>query len=209
LPAERRLKGDALAEMYIRAAATAARRLPPEHAAGGFLTGLGIALDDSPVLRNNPGTAKLCKYAESDDERKQRLAVLGSPTLRGRRDLCQHFCVSCALTEVVGPGLARTIGLLKEEKDMRGGTGFSFCDMSANLAGIRLGELLKQKHLTLEKLAKDFLASSYLIDPKGLKEGMNVKQFTARYGSFEDRRFKDEMMRVEELVHDLPGHRTR
>jgi hypothetical protein len=81
--------------------------------------------------------------------------------------------------------------------------------MSANLGGIRLGKLLKEKHITLEKLAKDFRASDYLIDPKGLKEGMNARQFAARYGSFEDKRFRDEMTRVEKRVDDLPGPKTR
>src|SRR4051812_8184148 len=61
-----RLRGDAMTDAYVRRAAAAARQLLPEQAVAGFLIGLGIALDDSTVLRNNPLTAELCRQAESD-----------------------------------------------------------------------------------------------------------------------------------------------
>src|SRR5262245_59180882 len=48
-----RRTGDALTEYYVRAAATAARRLPEKEAIPAFLLALGIALDDSSLLRDN------------------------------------------------------------------------------------------------------------------------------------------------------------
>src|SRR5438105_11707938 len=53
LPADRgaresvRRAGDELTELYVRAAAEAARKLPAEQATSAFLLGLGVALDDS------------------------------------------------------------------------------------------------------------------------------------------------------------------
>src|SRR5262249_48731598 len=67
-----------------------------------FLTALGIALDDSTLVRDNRLLAGFYRRVESDEERKRRLAVLGSPTVRGRRDWCQHFAVSCMLTALAG-----------------------------------------------------------------------------------------------------------
>src|SRR5438270_751158 len=70
LPPKERRTGDALTELYIRSAAEAARRLPVDQAVAGFLVGLGVALDDSKILRRNPLTSALCKRIESDAERK-------------------------------------------------------------------------------------------------------------------------------------------
>jgi hypothetical protein len=54
-----RRTGDDLTTYYIREAATATRRLPAEHAAAAFLLGIGIALDDSDLLRNQVLTGLL------------------------------------------------------------------------------------------------------------------------------------------------------
>src|SRR5439155_12630756 len=102
-------------------------------------------------------TAALCRRAESDAERKQRLAVLGAPTMRGRRDLAQHFVVSCALVAVVGESLAEAAGLFKEQQDARpGGSGFSFVDLNADLAGVALAMRLKRGGISLEMLEKSY-----------------------------------------------------
>src|SRR5439155_1495512 len=79
---------------------------------------LGIGLDDSEMVRQFPAYSGLWKACESDDERKVRLAVLGNPTVRFRRDLCQHFAVSAALTALEGPAKAEAFGLMKEVLDM-------------------------------------------------------------------------------------------
>ena len=48
-----RRSGDELTVHYIRVAAAAARRLPEKEAAPAFLLALGIALDDSTLIRSN------------------------------------------------------------------------------------------------------------------------------------------------------------
>jgi len=62
-------------------------------------------------------------------------------TVLNRHDLAQHFTVSAALTVSAGSGLANAIGLFKELDDSRDGTGFSFDDLLADRAGVRLAEL--------------------------------------------------------------------
>ncbi len=95
-PKDKQRKGDELTVEYIRAAAAAAASLPRAQAAGAFLVGLGLGLDDSTILRNNPVVSAFCRKVETDAERGTRLKVLGKPTMRARRDWTQHFVVSCA-----------------------------------------------------------------------------------------------------------------
>jgi hypothetical protein len=78
-------RGDRLTELYVRRAAAAAEKLPSDRAAKAFLLGLGITLDRSSILRRSPIVSDLCRQAESGPELAERLAVLGTPTMRGRQ----------------------------------------------------------------------------------------------------------------------------
>lgn len=202
-----RRTGDQLTAHYIRVAATAARRLPARQQAASFLVALGIALDDSRILRANPLTAALCRKVESNEERRKRLAVLGSPTMRGRRDLAQHFVVSCALTELVGAALAESAGLLKEQQDSMGGSGFSFIDLCADFSGVTLAVRLKKGEVKLENLARGFHVEDYLPELKGLREGLTAVQFARDFGSPTDRRFLAEVDRIRRRIRELPAYR--
>ena len=84
-------------------------------------------------------------------------------TVLGRHDLVQHFTVSAAVTVSAGSGLANAIGLFKELDDSRGGTGFSFDDLLADRAGVRLAELATetpQHARALQQRMRDQLSES-------------------------------------------------
>jgi hypothetical protein len=198
---------DDLTEYYVRAAASAARRLPEKEAAPAFLLALGIALDDSSLLRSNLLTRGLWRQVEPDSARKQRLAVLDSPTLHGRHDLAQHFTVSAALTAAFGPQAAESAGLLKEMLDARGGSGFSFADLSADFAGIAFARRLLDKPNRLADVEKTFRIGDYAISPRGLPEGLTAEQFDKRYGSFKDERFQRLQGDIRKRIEALPGYR--
>lgn len=69
--------GDDLTVYYVRAGAAATRRLPAEQAVPSFLLALGIALDDSPLLRQSLLTRTLWRKVETDGERQRPgLAIL-------------------------------------------------------------------------------------------------------------------------------------
>src|SRR5436309_3720944 len=72
-------KGDELTALYYREAARAANRLPAKSRADAFLLALGVALDESDLLRNNPLTRELWQQVEPDEARQRRLRVLGTP----------------------------------------------------------------------------------------------------------------------------------
>jgi hypothetical protein len=208
--AARPLAGDALTELYVRAAAAEACRLPVAQAVPAFLAALGITLDDSDLVRGNLLVGPFCTQVEPDDERKARLAVLGSPTMRERHDWCQHFAVSCMLTALAGPVAAEAAGLLKERLDMRpGGTGFSFADLGADYAGVAFAVRLRQGGLALEKLAAGFAVKDHVPGPAGLPDGLTAEQFKKRYGSFDDDRYKDEVARIRKRITELPGQKDR
>jgi uncharacterized protein YfiM (DUF2279 family) len=201
-----RRSGDELTVHYVRAAATAARRLPDKEAAPAFLLALGIALDDSTLLRSNLLTRGLWRKVEPDDARKKRLAVLGEPTLHGRHDLAQHFSVSAALTAAAGPQAAESAGILKEIMDSRGGSGFSFADLSADFAGIAFARRLLDKPALLADVEKSFRVGDFAISPRGLPEGLSAAEFAKKYGSLKDHRYLRVQEDIRKRIAALPGY---
>lgn len=60
--------------------------------------------------------------------------------LRNRGDLSKHFLISAGLAVSTNSQLANLIGVAKEVDDSDGGSGFSFADLAADKAGVKLGE---------------------------------------------------------------------
>ncbi|NQU19643.1 MAG: matrixin family metalloprotease [Candidatus Nealsonbacteria bacterium] len=217
------LQGDKLMEYYVRRAAIAARRVPRNYAPKAFLLGLGIGTDSSNVLRESLLIGKICRKVESDDERRKRLTVLGSPTVHNRRDLAQHFAVSCALSVVVGSRGAEIAAIAKELADARSGSGFSFADLAADLAGIAFADNILASpaaggtgspavgvtapKLSLDRVASRFTVADYLPVHTGLPEGISWDKFRATYGSTADDRFSRAKAVIQKRIEQLKGYR--
>ena len=104
-------------------------------------------------------------------------------TLAGRSDFPQHLLVSATLAAESGTPLADLIGLYKELADARTGSGFSFNDVAANRAGVRLGELAVGAPMQLQaRLAAALHDEDLLPDVSDLPEFMNEADFRRRYG---------------------------
>lgn len=104
-------------------------------------------------------------------------------TLQGRVDLAQHFAISAALAAWAGEPLANTIGLDKEVDDARGGSGFSFADLTADRAGTRFGELAVRQPARLAAALAGGLASEGIMPATdGLPEPMQADEFRRRFG---------------------------
>ncbi len=201
-----RLAGDRLTEFYVRRAAGAAAELPEEHAADAFLLGLAVALDDEGVLQNNAVLKKLLEQVDPTDQRRRRLASLGRPTMNRREDLRRHFVVSCGLAVIAGRG-AETIGLLKELADAKHGSGFSFADLTADLAGTRFARQVGEGHLRLRHLAESFTVGDFLPETGRQPEGLSWESFQENYGSVSDKRFRQRVEEMRRRIAALPGHR--
>jgi hypothetical protein len=200
-------KADALTDYYIRSATAAARCLPEKQRVPALLLALGVALDRSALMRNNPATAIAWRRIESDAERTERLKVLGTPTVHARHDLAQHFAVSAALTALLGAKAAEVAGVLKELLDAEpGGSGFSFADLAADLSGVAFAQRLLDDPARLAGIEKTFSVAAYAVPPKGLTEDLTIEQFTTKYGSVRDTRFRKELEALRKKVQALSGH---
>jgi len=201
-----RLDGDRLSEHYVRRAAAAAGQYPGSIAPDAFLLGLGAALDDSDLLWGNPTLRPLLRQLESPAERDARLAVLGSPTMRSRRDLARHFAVSAMLTVLLGPQTAEWLGLQKEIADSHGDSGFSFADYSANLSGIAFALAVQQRKIPLERLENGFLVDDFLPDPAAMKENIPWPEFSETYGATPGKRLFAEREELRQRILAQPGY---
>jgi hypothetical protein len=166
------LRQDRLTEHYVRCAAAAAQAVPPEVAPAAFLFGLGIALDTSETLLQNRLTREFSLAVETSSERQQRCRVLAHPTMLNRRDLAQHFFLSGYLATIVGSAAAEAAGVAKELADAKSGSGFSYVDLAADLAGIAFAERLLRHELSLPELAQQFEIARFMPDLGQLPEGV-------------------------------------
>ncbi len=203
-----RPQGDELTNFYIQRAAQAASELPEETRHLAFLLGIGIALDDSDFLPENPLTRKLCQSVESSRERQQRLAVLGNPTMLGRHDLAQHFVVSAFLTAHSGSLLADAAGVAKEYLDAQGGSGFSFADLAADQAGISFARLVVARKLGVKELGLGFATADYMPTIEGLPEDLSAATFRKEYARDSGRRFHELRAEIRARVQSLAPYRS-
>lgn len=204
------LTGDALTAEYVKTAATAAMQeglsAGPADRVGGFLLGLAVALDDSDALRAHPLTAGAAKLAESDAEREERLAVLGNPTIRGRRDLCRQFAVGCGTGELLSRPRAEEVALDRfVSPDARAKrAGLSFPALAAEFAGIALAQADHTSLDPVRRAAEKFTPGDYLPATDGLRDGLSVERFREDYADPGDPRFQAVLGDIRTRVRKLP-----
>ncbi|MCK6479959.1 MAG: hypothetical protein L6R43_07360 [Planctomycetes bacterium] len=183
LPEKERVAGDALLDLYVRAAARAAAG-----DARSFLLGIGHAVDPTRSLEKTSLLSKHYAGVESEEERKARLGAIGKPTLRGRNDHALHFLVSAAFARALGGAAAETLGLSKEMMDAMKvkGSGLSFADLAADYAGIRFDAWLadaKEGAARLARVAEGFRGAEFLPDVSGEVEGLTGRPRGAGRGA--------------------------
>lgn len=203
------LDGDELTQLYVRAAAAEALKLPESQRVRAFCWGLAIGLERREEIRRYAVLGDFIRQVESDRERRLRLKVLGRPTWRRREDLSQHFAFSAAIMSTAGKRAAEAAGMAKELRDARSGGGFSFVDWAADLAGIALAERLNAGEIPLADLARDFMTADYLPDVAGLDEDLSWDDLTHKYGSTSDRRFRAVDADIRRNIERLYAFRRR
>ena len=201
--------GDELLAAYVRAAASAADRQAVEERTKAFLFALAIGLDRSDSLRKYAVMGDFVKSVESEEERADRLETLGSPTLRRRQDLMQHFLLSAAIQASAGAKSAEAVGLAKELHDASYGSGFSFADWCADLSGIAFARRVQSGDVSLQDLAKRFRIDRVLPELSGLPEGLSARELKSQYGSVWDARFKKLDAEIRRRVESLAMPRQK
>ncbi|MCP4890492.1 MAG: hypothetical protein GY904_28325 [Planctomycetaceae bacterium] len=106
--------------------------------------------------------------------------------IRGRRDWTQHFSVSAALQVLGNRSASFDVGILKEELDADGGSGFSFGDLLADRSGTEFAsqvtESQEQAIAFQNKISNGFLEQDYFPPGTGLPEGITDREFQDDFG---------------------------
>ncbi len=199
---------DELTALYVRRAAAAARQLAPHVGRAAFLLGIGVGLDDSNYVRDKPLLNEIWKQVESSSEREGRLLALGTPTMRKRHDSAQHFAISSALVALSGPQVAEAAGFGKEMLDSRGGSGFSFADLCADLAGVKFASQVGDGKLSLDKIAQSFTVPDYMPKMDGLPEDIQFDEFLRQYGASGSERFMTQRNEITQRIEALAGYKA-
>jgi hypothetical protein len=113
-------------------------------------------------------------------------ALVPHATLRGRRDWARHFAVSGALTVLAAVAPSDAAGLLKEELDADGGSGFSFADLLADRSGTTFADVATRDEWSArrmqERLAAGFRVDDFFPMAADLPEGIQYDELESRYG---------------------------
>ena len=132
-------------------------------------------------------------------------------TLRGRRDLAQHFTASASMATEGGARLSHLVGLAKELRDADGGSGFSFADLMANRAGIRFAALATgpaagARHV--QRLARAGLGDGDIMPAiDGLPEGMRSGALEQRVGAVGSPAYQQLVDFIDRRIDALALHR--
>ena len=145
-----------------------------------------------------------------------RLAQSGSRVnVQGRNDLVRHFWMSAAITSFASARISTFAGISKEEMDSgEGGSGFSFCDLLADRAGVRFAELAlgsqRQANAMQARVASDRTACDAIAPVDGLPEGIRQSEFLQEYGGIDGELYRrwsdmiDQRIRSSRLIEDIP-----
>lgn len=191
--------------LYLRHLITVCERLPADSDRFGLLLQAAFTMAASrstvqdPLLENRAAIfalAILLGHTDLEpfvgelldpDLRAQASRIIGTVTLRGRKDWTRHFWVSAALVLLSNESTSDRIGLLKEQLDSQdGGSGFSFADMLANAAGTRFAIAATRDQSSARamqaRLARGFDLDAFFPPADGLPEDIPAAEFQTRYG---------------------------
>jgi hypothetical protein len=204
---ESTLQGDERTAALVRSAAIESD-FEFKYRCRSTILALAIAFDTGEQCRKSVLTQRFWKTYESDDERRQRLRVLGQPTILGRKDLPAHFFVAAGLVAITTQEQAEAACILKEVNDASGGTGFSFIDLAAGQAGIIYSlEILSRKDM-FTPLVRDFQVAKFMPHVTDLPEGINIFELRDDFSFDGTDRFREMVRQIRMRSIDLPIYRT-
>lgn len=174
-------------------------------------------LDRNPIAENRTLLLTLAAYVNQDDVRQwlnPELQDQLSPArhievrVQRRQDLARHIISSAAITASAGAVLARIISSTKEAYDARYRTGFSFSDMTANIAGVAIGRLATESVVSAELLQQRMtllISDMDFLPPVGSsRDGLSESAFNALYRDSNSSNYQARVAEIESLVYELP-----
>jgi hypothetical protein len=131
-------------------------------------------------------------------------------TLNGRRDLAKHFLVSAALAARGDSALSNAVGLFKEILDTDRGSGFSFTDFAADIAGSRFGELAVSSDTAagIQASLAGGVADTVLMPVvDDLPEYLDTQAFEQQFGHIGSPAYSRMMDRIRTRIAAMPLYR--
>ena len=129
-----------------------------------------------------------------------------------RKDLSQHYIISAGLKLLSEKGLTAAIGEFKELMDrVLGGSGYSFVDLAADMAGVRLAQMaIDPNHAArLQQRLADIEGEAMFFPPiDGLPEGLSKSEFSQRYGNVNSPEYLAMIEQIELRLDQLPLFNT-
>jgi hypothetical protein len=132
--------------------------------------------------------------------------------LQGRHDWVQHYLLSAGLAIAGGRGIADFIGEVKEVQDATNKvSGFSFTDLAADRAGVRLAEVatgsVESARLTQNMLAGNISEGQFFPEVRDFPEGLTDSQFKARYRERDSAAYKQVISAIDGRIAKIPLYR--
>jgi hypothetical protein len=122
----------------------------------------------------------------------------------GRQDLVQHFWLSASLATAMSSRVSNFAGRAKEEMDSgAGGSGFSFADLQADRAGVRLAEAASPQKFAQQVqqlIAGEWHLGDLLPNPQGLPEGITQAELQRDYGGAYGALYKEQILIIEKRL---------
>ena len=175
--------------------------------------------ENNPVIENKAAFIALGAFIlkrnipEMLGEKSSKSAKFRRVYLRGRHDLSKHFILSAAITSMADSEIAESIGVVKEVRDSKNGSGFSFIDLAADHAGIRLVE----EALSSEEQARRYqqilseikTESDYMLDVKNLPEAIAHEQFEKNYEDIGSEAYLKIEKIIKKRIDELPIYKNK
>jgi len=168
------------------------------------LLGLGIVLGSEHV-------ATFAGDVADAGQRNLAARLRAGATAHGRADWTRHFSLSGALTVLSAVAPSDAAGLLKEELDADGGSGFSFGDLLADRSGTTFAERATGSEETAaemqQRVAAGFRIDEYFPPGTGLPENIPDAELRSRYGGVGGPRYRQYAEEIERRVAAAAAYR--
>jgi len=183
-----------------------------------FETALQRVLNGAdPVVENRSLLQALSLYVNESDL-SQLVDPLGAAalitprrlnvTIQRRPDLAQHFTSSAAMSATVGAGVAGILSTSKEVHDARYRSGFSFSDLTANIAGVALGNAATNSPLEAQQLQQSLASAGeetdYMPPVSRDNAGLTEDDFSAQFTDRNSEAYVARMADIDEQIAALP-----
>jgi hypothetical protein len=132
-------------------------------------------------------------------------------SLRDRRDWTRHYTLSAALQVLSNTLASIDAGILKEELDADGGSGFSFGDLLADRAGTMLAVRATGSRSAAEamqnRLTKGIAVADLMPDASDLPEGLMDRELRTQYGGVGGDGYKRMLVEIDRRIESCSAYR--